>query len=113
MSKEKSTKKRMSLGKTLKNTAIAAGISALSFLPSNTFGQNSEKTNYIFANEPARVTAAGDGILAKSYIQNLPLTPNSNISVDSIFHADEGDIHYKAIDSQQGIKNIKNYLKTN
>jgi len=122
--------KKKSLRKKIKDWTVAgigAGIMAFSYNP-EAKAENTEKTqvqnniNHIHAQDQ-RFTAAGDGILAKTFIQNLPLTPDTKTDLNSLFYtekenpdnlkdAEKRDLEWRVIDSQQGLNNIKSYLNS-
>ena len=65
--------------------------------------------NYIYSHDK-KVTAAGDGVFGKTFVQNLPLTPKSKISLDSLFYAKQGNVCFDVVRAEKGISNIKNYI---
>jgi len=102
--KNHKNKKRMSLGKALRNTAIAAGVSALSFLPFNASGQSQDtqdslknEKNYIYPYQKfSNYHTAGQGIIAKNYVPEL-----SDVDFDSTFYAREGKLDIRFEDAEK------------
>lgn len=56
------------------------------------------------------ITTAGSGILGTKYDFILPLTPNSKIGLDSLFHSNQGEIYFEVLDGKKGLENILKYL---
>ncbi|HKL24162.1 MAG TPA: hypothetical protein VJ912_02400 [Candidatus Nanoarchaeia archaeon] len=114
--KNKSKKTKGNFGNFLKKTALIGTLALPFFFSSpkvsaqtNQNAANNQGKNYIYANDK-KITAAGDGIFAKTFVQNVPLTPKSKISLDSLFHAKKGKVYFDVINAKKGISNIKNYI---
>ncbi len=70
------------------------------------------KQNYVLAKEP-RYTVTGNGVLLNDLIaKDMILSPDSKIGLNDFFglYAKEGDINYRLIDTQNGIKNITSQI---
>lgn len=76
-----------------------------------------EVRDFIYS-EDLLITTAGDGVFGKTFLNKLELKPDSKIDLNNIFYTlgkdkdKEKDLNFGVIDSQQGIQNIRDYIKS-